>query len=100
MAAPNLQTPFVLIDDAGGDAARPALLFRSPREVIVARRGEEVAGAIARMESLREAGLHLAGAIAYEAGLALEPRLAGRLEPRAGACGPLVWFGAFAACEE
>ena len=37
----------------------------------------------------------LAGTIAYEAGLALEPRLAGVAAARSGAAGPLVWLGLF-----
>jgi len=42
-----------------------------------------------------ETGGHLAGYIAYEAGLALEPKLAGLAEARSGAAGPLVWLGLF-----
>src|SRR5690606_32398728 len=37
----------------------------------------------------------LAGYIAYEAGLALEPRLEPLAAARSGADGPLVWFGLF-----
>ncbi|MFA9201051.1 MAG: aminodeoxychorismate synthase component I, partial [Cypionkella sp.] len=37
----------------------------------------------------------LAGYIAYEAGLALEDRLAPLADARAGAAGPLVWLGLF-----
>jgi para-aminobenzoate synthetase / 4-amino-4-deoxychorismate lyase len=36
-----------------------------------------------------------AGDIAYEAGLALEPKLAGLAAARSGAAGPLVWLGLF-----
>ncbi|MEO7914652.1 MAG: aminodeoxychorismate synthase component I, partial [Novosphingobium sp.] len=68
-------------------------------EVVVARRADEVAGALARVEHLRSEGHHLAGWIAYEAGLALEPRLAPLADARTGAAGPLVWFGAFAGFE-
>jgi len=100
MGAPLLDTPFVLLDDARSGDARPARLFRAPNEVIVARRGEDLAPALDRIETLRQSGLHLAGALAYEAGLALEPRLAHRAPPRTGAAGPLLWFGAFERCEE
>ncbi|MFC3173030.1 aminodeoxychorismate synthase component I [Novosphingobium bradum] len=100
MAAPLLHTPFVLLDDARGEGARPARLFRGPQEVVVARRAEEVGPALERIEALCETGLHLAGCIAYEAGLALEPRLAARTAARSGAGGPLVWLGAFAEVEE
>ena len=88
-----MPAPFVLLDDArpeGGDDAR---LYRDPVEIVVARRAEEVAPALERIETLREAGYDLAGYIAYEAGLALEPKLAHLA--RVGAGGPLVWFGAF-----
>ncbi|MBU2587536.1 MAG: aminodeoxychorismate synthase component I, partial [Alphaproteobacteria bacterium] len=40
-------------------------------------------------------GGSLAGYIAYEAGLALEDRLAGLAAARSGAAGPLVWLGLF-----
>lgn len=48
--------------------------------------------ALERLEALRSAGQHLAGYIAYEAGLALEPRLVPLLKNTEG---PLLWFGAF-----
>ncbi|MBC2664387.1 aminodeoxychorismate synthase component I [Novosphingobium flavum] len=92
--------PFVLLDDARTDSPHRSRLYRGPVEVIVARRAGEVPAALARIEALRAEGLHLAGYLAYEAGLALEPRLAARLDRRAGAGGPLVWFGAFAGHEE
>ncbi len=37
----------------------------------------------------------LAGYIAYEAGLALEPKLRPLADARSGAAGPLVWLGLF-----
>ena len=37
----------------------------------------------------------LAGYIAYEAGLALEPKLSEAADARSGAGGPLVWLGLF-----
>ncbi|MEP7222857.1 MAG: aminodeoxychorismate synthase component I [Novosphingobium sp.] len=95
MTAPFASSPFVLLDDARADGASDARLYHTPVEVIVARRADEVAGALARVEQLRQQGHHLAGWIAYEAGLALEPRLAALADERSGAAGPLVWFGAF-----
>ncbi|MBU6269158.1 MAG: aminodeoxychorismate synthase component I, partial [Sphingomonadales bacterium] len=91
--------PFVLLDDARTDGASAARLYRAPVEVVVARRPEEVVPALARIEELRRAGHELAGYFAYEAGLALEPRLAPLAAARIGATGPLVWFGAFAGHE-
>ncbi|HUQ13732.1 MAG TPA: aminodeoxychorismate synthase component I, partial [Novosphingobium sp.] len=89
-----MPAPFVLLDDARPEGASDARLYRDPREVIVARRAGEVAAALDRIEALADEGAALAGYIAYEAGLALEPRLAALRAP-SGAAGPLVWFGAF-----
>ena len=86
------RTPFILLDDARTDGAGPARLYEAPLDIVVARQADEVAGAIARIGA--QPG-HWAGMIAYEAGLALEPRLAARVMARAGAAGPLVWFARF-----
>lgn len=89
--------PFVLLDDArAGDGAADTLLYERPREVFVATRGDEVEAVLAKAEAARisSAG-SLAGYIAYEAGLALEPRLAPLVARRSGASGPLVWLGLF-----
>ncbi|MBB3957002.1 aminodeoxychorismate synthase component I [Novosphingobium sediminicola] len=92
--------PFVLLDDArrngasGADEGR-ARLYTNPREIIIARRPEEVAPALARIEALIGQGYACAGHFGYEAGLALEPRLAQLAAARSGADGPLVWMGAF-----
>jgi para-aminobenzoate synthetase/4-amino-4-deoxychorismate lyase len=89
--------PFVLLDDArAGEAAADALLYEGPRALFVATRPEEVAGVLDAAETARRAeGGSLAGYVAYEAGLALEPKLAGLAAARSGAAGPLVWFGLF-----
>lgn len=90
-------TPFVLLDDArAGEGAADALLYESPRALFVAHRPDEVEGVLAAAEAARVAdGGALAGYIAYEAGLALEPRLTGIAGGRSGAAGPLVWLGLF-----
>ncbi|MBF5090038.1 aminodeoxychorismate synthase component I [Novosphingobium sp. NBM11] len=95
------QTPFILLDDARSDDARnggasDARVYRDPLEIVVARRPEDVAPALARIGA--EPG-EWAGYIAYEAGLALEPRLMPLAAARTGATGPLVWFARFAAVE-
>jgi len=100
MVAPPTPEPFVLLDDARADGALPARLYRAPVEVVTARRAADVRPALERIDALRAGGYHLAGTIAYEAGLALEPRLAGLADGRTGAAGPLVWMGAFAGYEE
>lgn len=90
-------TPFVLLDDArAGETAADALLYEAPRALFVAHRPDEVDSVLAAAEAARMAeGGSLAGYIAYEAGLALEPKLAGLAAARSGAAGPLVWLGLF-----
>jgi para-aminobenzoate synthetase component 1 len=75
-----------------GPEGGPAL-FAAPRAVIVAQRPAEVLPALDRAEAARARGAWVAGAIAYEAGYALEPRLA-RLMPRQRP-GPLLALGLF-----
>src|SRR6187402_61457 len=88
--------PFVLLDDARAEGASDAHLFENPRETFVARRPDEVLAALEAAEAARvRSGGTLAGYLAYEAGLALEPRLAPRAPARSGAGGPLMWFGLF-----
>jgi len=87
--------PFVLLDDARADGAADAHLFENPRQVFVARRADEVSNVLAEADAARRDGGSLAGFIAYEAGLALEPRLSPRADARTGAAGPLVWLGLF-----
>ena len=81
--------PFALFDDArdGG----PARLFTRPREIVTAQAPDQVAPALEKLRRGLAAGLYAAGWLAYEAGHALEPRLA----PRAGRGRPMLWFGLF-----
>jgi para-aminobenzoate synthetase/4-amino-4-deoxychorismate lyase len=94
--------PFVLLDDArAGTAAADALLYEAPEAVFVAHRPDQVDAVLAAAEAARVAGGGtLAGYIAYEAGLALEPKLAGFAAGRSGAAGPLVWLGLFGAAPQ
>jgi para-aminobenzoate synthetase/4-amino-4-deoxychorismate lyase len=81
---------------APGENAADALLYAAPRALFVAHRPDEVDSVLAAAEAARMAeGGSLAGYIAYEAGLALEPKLAGLAAARSGAAGPLVWLGLF-----
>ena len=97
MAGPEQSSePFILLDDARADGASDAQLFEHPRALFVARRPEDVARVLAEAEAARRTtGGTLAGYLAYEAGLALEPRLMPLAHARSGAAGPLVWFGLF-----
>ncbi len=90
------RTPMVLLDDARVAGAADAQLFENPVEVFVARRPEDVPDVLAAADKARtDKGGTLAGYVAYEAGLALEDRLAPLAPSRSGAMGPLVWFGRF-----
>lgn len=96
MTSGSQRAPLVLLDDARVAGAADAQLFEDPAEVFVARRPEEVAAVLADADTARRAkGGTLAGYLAYEAGLALEPKLAPLAAGRTGAAGPLVWLGRF-----
>lgn len=83
-----MTSPFVLFDDArpGGKA----LLYTDPVEIVEAWHPGEVLPALDRLAGERR---HLAGFMSYEAGLALEPRLAPLATPASDL--PLLWFGLF-----
>jgi len=82
--------PFVLLDDArpGGEAR----LYRAPAEVVATRDPGEVGACLAR---LRACGSHAAGFLAYEAGHALERKLAPLCRRPEEGEPPLLWFGLF-----
>jgi len=88
--------PFVLLDDARESGGAVARVYRAPVEVFAAYRPADVERVLSEAEAARATGRgELAGYIAYEAGLALEPRLADLANARSGAAGPLVWLGLF-----
>ncbi|MBB3860172.1 para-aminobenzoate synthetase/4-amino-4-deoxychorismate lyase [Novosphingobium hassiacum] len=87
------RAPFILLDDARSEGASDARLYEQPVEVIVARRPDDVEAALAQIAATPG---DWAGYFAYEAGLALEPRLAPLAAARTGATGPLIWFARFA----
>jgi para-aminobenzoate synthetase/4-amino-4-deoxychorismate lyase len=82
--------PFVLLEFEGR-----ARLYRRPTEVVEARRPQEIGPAL---ERLRER--HAAGFIAYEAGHALEPKLAPLAGEAPAGAPPLLWFGLFEGWED
>ncbi|MEO1489811.1 MAG: aminodeoxychorismate synthase component I [Pseudomonadota bacterium] len=95
--------PYILLDDAGAGAETRAasgpahaLYYEDPAAIFAAHRPEEVADTLANAQAaLDERGGALVGVIAYEAGLALEPKLASGSHARHAAAGPLVWLGLF-----
>lgn len=94
VALPDSPEPFVLLDDARPVSGGIARLYRDPVEIVMAHAPQEVIPALDRIRAATRAGLHAAGYLHYEAGLALEPALAGLAKTGA----PLVWFGLFKQC--
>jgi para-aminobenzoate synthetase/4-amino-4-deoxychorismate lyase len=90
--------PFVLLDDARAEDAAPARLYRDPVAVLRAENADELEACLGQISTAGGQGLHVAGYIAYEAGLALEQRLADRLADRLPT--PLLWFGLFQQYDE
>lgn len=86
--------PFVLLEDARPGAG-PGRFFAEPLETIVAHALSEVEPALARLRDGLARGLHAAGWMSYEAGIAFEPRLVQRAKRSGEARFPLVWFGLF-----
>jgi para-aminobenzoate synthetase/4-amino-4-deoxychorismate lyase len=84
--------PFVLLDDvrSGGRA----MLYTNPAEIVETRDPGEVRACLERLRGRRAAGF-----IAYEAGYALEAKLAPLAAPPAPEAPPLLWFGLFERAE-
>jgi para-aminobenzoate synthetase / 4-amino-4-deoxychorismate lyase len=84
---------FVLLDTARPDRDNSlSYLFLEPREVLQAVGYSEVLPVLAQAEAAASEGFWVAGALAYEAGYALEERLMeGAPEPK----GPLLRLGVF-----
>ncbi len=90
MLTPN--DPFVLLENSR-DPRAASLLFEKPERIVRCDDPAGIADALADIQRGLDEGLHAAGWLSYEVGLALEPRLA-RLMPAARR-EPLVWFGLF-----
>ncbi|HEX8643021.1 MAG TPA: aminodeoxychorismate synthase component I [Allosphingosinicella sp.] len=90
--------PFVLLDGgssgSSGGSGR-SLLFRGASGIVETRDPAGVRDAIRRLE-----GCHAAGFISYEAGHALEAKLAPLCRTPAEDAPPLLWFGLFGEPEE
>ena len=67
--------PFVLLDDARTGHASAARLYSNPVRCLRARTAGEFDRLLEELKAAGRGGLHAAGYLAYEAGLALEPRL-------------------------
>jgi len=89
----SIDSPFVLLDDARETGAAPARLYADPVAVIRADRLEALEAALAKISAAQAEGLHVAGYLSYEAGLALEGRLVDRLPAERPT--PLLWFGIY-----
>jgi para-aminobenzoate synthetase/4-amino-4-deoxychorismate lyase len=75
----------VLLEFEGGPR-----LYRNPVETVEARRPDEVEPALRKLR-----GRHAAGFVGYEAGHALEPKLAPLARGAPADAPPLLWFGLF-----
>ena len=91
----DARAPFVLLDDARVEDAVPARLFKEPVEIVEARDHEAIPGALERLRQARGQGLQAAGFLSYEAGHALEARLAPLGVSTPESAPPLLWFGLF-----
>lgn len=94
-AAMTSDGPFILIDDARPGTTKPARLYTKARDVIVAHAPDAVTPALVQLRAALRRGQHVAGFMSYEAGYALEPKLAPHLLPPREAAAPLLWFGVF-----
>lgn len=95
----DCSAPFVLLDDARRSDASPARLYCKPRQIICANDQSEIEKALDAVADAQRGGLHAAGFMAYEAGFAIEPRLAVQLTDHS-LPSPLLWFGLFDGFEE
>ncbi len=84
-----MPSPFALIEDLETGTAR---LFEGARDMLAPGDHGDIPAALQRLESMRQAGERIAGWIGYDAGFALDPRLA---PLRRRSAGPLMWMGAF-----
>ncbi len=94
----DLSRPFVLLDDARVEGAAEARLFCDPVEVVEARMPDQVPALLATLDRWQTQDAQAAGFLAYEAGHALDPKLAGFAVALPDGW-PLGWFARFSRCE-
>jgi para-aminobenzoate synthetase / 4-amino-4-deoxychorismate lyase len=92
-------TPFVLLDDARTSGGALARLYTNPITLLTVTTASELEAVLIALQAARSRGLHAAGFMAYEAGFAFEPKLAGTLAGRDISV-PLAWFGLFERFDE
>lgn len=85
--------PFVLLDDARVGLASPARLYRDPVRCLMADDPQQLDDLLEGLRAAGREGLHAAGYLSYDAGLALEPRLRPLLADQPPQ--RLAWFGLF-----
>lgn len=88
----DCSAPFVLLDDARRDGASPARLYQRPVQTLKAADAAALPELLGELRKAKEAGLHAAGFIHYEAGTSLQP--GGGWDAKA-ATSPVAWFGLF-----
>jgi para-aminobenzoate synthetase / 4-amino-4-deoxychorismate lyase len=81
--------PYILLDDSRVSGASPARLYANPVECISAQTLAGVEPLLDKLRLAKKRGLHAAGFLAYDAGLALPPHLP------MPSVGLLAWFGLF-----
>ena len=90
--------PFVLLDDAREEGTAAARLFLDPLEFAVATVPNEVPALLATLDRWQAEDALAAGFLSYEAGHALDGKLAPLAAPLPDGW-PLGWFARFARCE-
>lgn len=90
--------PFVLLDDARVEGAVDARLFCDPLDIAVALQPDEAPALLATLDRWQADDALAAGFLAYEAGHALDAKLAPLAAPLPDGW-PLAWFARFARCE-
>ena len=92
----DINTPFVLLDDARLFGAAPARLYSKPVEQIEARTPDAIPAMLDALRRAQAQGYHTAGMLNYEAGFALTGEQSGE-RTNAGPCNDslLGWFGIF-----
>lgn len=88
--------PRFVFDFKGSSGQVERLIFGEPREIVVARKHEEVRAALGRVERAAADGLYAGGYVSYEASPAFNPAYSVRSDYRM----PLLWFGLFERPEE